>query len=113
MPNTANASDVRNLVNKSGIKADEIKWSGINEFLSNKLKVSKAELLDFLRMNELQIEEVIKRKKWQARLTGPRVEYFDTKEAAQRAIDAENEWIENESVYVDANEGRDYCCIRP
>ena len=28
MPNAANASDVRNLVNKSGIKADEIKWAG-------------------------------------------------------------------------------------
>lgn len=42
------------------IKEEERKWSGIDEFLKGKKKVTKAELLDFLRANELQIQEVTK-----------------------------------------------------
>lgn len=41
-------------------KEEERKWSGVDEFMKDKEKVSKAELLDFLRANQLQIEEVEK-----------------------------------------------------
>lgn len=42
------------------IKPEERKWSGIDEFLKGKEKVSKAELQEFLAANELQIQEVTK-----------------------------------------------------
>ncbi len=42
------------------IKPEERKWSGIDEFLKGKEKVSKAELQEFLAANELQIQEVQK-----------------------------------------------------
>ena len=41
-------------------KEDEVKWSGIEDFLKDKTKVNKAELQDFLRANQLQVEEVEK-----------------------------------------------------
>ena len=42
------------------IKPDERKWMGIDTFLKGKEKVSKQELLDYLRANQLQIEEITK-----------------------------------------------------
>lgn len=42
------------------IKPEEMKWSGIDEFLKGKEKVSKTELLEFLRANQLEIKEVEK-----------------------------------------------------
>lgn len=40
------------------IKADEAKWLGLDTFLKGKEKVSKAELLDYLKANDLGIQEV-------------------------------------------------------
>jgi len=62
MPNSAPVSMVKALIepNKGNVKAEEVEWSGINEFLKGKEKVSKAELLDFLKSNEVQIKEVVK-----------------------------------------------------
>ena len=42
------------------IKPEEMKWSGLDEFLKGKEKVSKAEVLDFIRANQLDIKEVTK-----------------------------------------------------
>jgi hypothetical protein len=42
------------------LKGEERKWSGIDAFLAGKEKVSKKELLDFLKSNEIQIAEVEK-----------------------------------------------------
>lgn len=42
------------------IKPEEMKWSGLDEFLKGKEKVTKAELLEFLRANSLEIQEVTK-----------------------------------------------------
>lgn len=41
-------------------KEDERKWSGIDDFLKGKDRISKPELLNFLRGNELKIQEVEK-----------------------------------------------------
>lgn len=62
MPNSAPVSMVKALIepNKGNVKAEEVEWSGINEFLKGKEKVTKAELLDFLKSNEVQIEVVHK-----------------------------------------------------
>lgn len=40
-----------------GVKAEEIKWSGIEQFLEGKRSVTKRELQDFVRNNRLEIEE--------------------------------------------------------
>lgn len=40
------------------IKPEEMKWSGLDEYLKGKDKVSKAEVLEFLRANQLEIREV-------------------------------------------------------
>lgn len=40
------------------IKADEAKWLGLDTFLKGKDKVNKQELLDYLKANDLGIEEV-------------------------------------------------------
>jgi hypothetical protein len=42
------------------IKPEEMKWSGLDEFLKGKEKVSKTEVQDFLRANQLEIKEVVK-----------------------------------------------------
>lgn len=40
-----------------GVKAEEIKWSGVEEFLEGKKSVTKEELQEFVRNNNLKIEE--------------------------------------------------------
>lgn len=46
---------------QNGVKAEELKWSGIEEWLKGKGgKVAKSEVMEFLRANELKIEEVEK-----------------------------------------------------
>lgn len=62
MPNSSPVSMVRALIDptKGNVKAEEVEWSGINEFLAGKEKVSKAELLDFLKSNEVKIQEVVR-----------------------------------------------------
>lgn len=45
--------------NAPGVKQDEIDWSGVAEWLQDRGSVTKDELLDFLRENEVKIEEVL------------------------------------------------------
>lgn len=47
---------------KAGVKADEVQWSGINEWLElqGKRKVEKAEVLQYLEQGGVQIQEVQK-----------------------------------------------------
>ena len=51
------ASSVVSMLRGRGVKAEEIKWSGIEQFLEGKKSVTKAELQEFIRNNQLQIEE--------------------------------------------------------
>lgn len=52
---SATVEQVRALTRE--IKGEELKWSGIEEYLKGKEKVSKQELLEFLRGNQLEIRE--------------------------------------------------------
>ena len=52
------ASLVSTLTNR-GVKAEEIKWSGIEEWLNGKKSVTKAELQEFIAGSMLQIEEEV------------------------------------------------------
>lgn len=56
--NTATPEQINGVLKE--IKPEERKWMGIDEFLKGKTKVSKQELLDHLKANQLQIEEVTK-----------------------------------------------------
>jgi len=57
MPARADATLIRGLI--KNLKPDEIKWSGIDDFLKTKDKFTKEEVLEFLRANQLQIKEVV------------------------------------------------------
>ena len=51
------ASSVISMLRGRGVKAEEIRWSGIHAFLDGKKSVTKTELLDFIKGSMLQIEE--------------------------------------------------------
>jgi len=45
--------------NTKGVKEDEIKWMGLDEFLESKDKVTKQEVLDYVARNKLNVDEVV------------------------------------------------------
>ena len=53
------ASSVISMLRGRGVKAEEIRWSGIQAFLDGKKSVTKQELLDFINSSMLHIEETI------------------------------------------------------
>jgi hypothetical protein len=57
------ASSVISMLIGKGVKAEEIKWSGIEQFLEGKKSVTKAELQEFIAGSQLQIEEQTRDKK--------------------------------------------------
>ena len=58
MPNAAPASDVRALLRSQGVKADEIRWSGIEHLLSSKEKLTKEEVRSWVEANTIQVFDV-------------------------------------------------------
>jgi len=60
MPNSAPADSIKGLLAGAGVKEEEIEWLGLDDFLAGKQKVSKQEMLDFIRTNNVQIREVEK-----------------------------------------------------
>lgn len=58
MPERAFVPQVRSIIANG--KQEEVKWSGIDQFLEGKAHVSKKDLLEFLRANEVQVKEVVK-----------------------------------------------------
>ena len=51
------AASVVSMLRGKGVKAEEIKWSGIEDWLAGKKSVTKAELQEFIAGSMLQIEE--------------------------------------------------------
>jgi hypothetical protein len=61
MPEKTTAEQVLKIIdNPQNVKPEEVKWSGLKLWLEGKEKVTKAEVMDFLRDNQLKIEEVEK-----------------------------------------------------
>lgn len=61
MGGSAAPLQVRGMLENNGVKPDEMKWTGLDDFLrDHKGPVSKQEVLDFLRANNVQIQEVMK-----------------------------------------------------
>ncbi|MGI6726119.1 MAG: hypothetical protein ACOX62_08005 [Christensenellales bacterium] len=52
------ADSVIAYLRKRSVKAEEIRWSGIQAFLQGKKSVTKAELMEFVQGNELRVEDV-------------------------------------------------------
>lgn len=53
------AASVESYLKGKGVKDEEIKWSGIRQFLEGKKSVNKQELMQYLRDNEMEIEETV------------------------------------------------------
>lgn len=61
----------------AGVKASEIEWTGLDDFLAGKPKVTKAEVKDFLHDNAIHLEEttktaqpIVDKLKWKPAKTG-------------------------------------------
>jgi hypothetical protein len=70
MGNFATPDQIRGILKE--IKQEEINYSGLEEFLKDKGKVSKQELLDYLRENQVRVEEVTKESNEPVELTEKR-----------------------------------------
>jgi GGDEF domain-containing protein len=56
-----NAHDLANKLHKTpGVKAEEIAWTGLDEFLAGKKSVTREEVRAFLEENQVKVEEVTK-----------------------------------------------------
>jgi len=58
--NNANPGQILATLKNNGVKDEEIDWMGLPQWLEGKTKVSKAELLEFIRQNQVVIKEVVK-----------------------------------------------------
>jgi hypothetical protein len=64
MPNRAQPTQIQGILRGSQVKPDEIKWTGFDDFLdkarAENRPVTKQEALDYLKQNEVQVQEVRK-----------------------------------------------------
>ena len=60
IPNQASPEQILNTLKNAGVKQDEMDWLDVEGFLAGKEKVTKTELLDYIRANNVQVEEVVK-----------------------------------------------------
>lgn len=72
------ASSAVSYLRGKGVKAEEIKWSGIETFLEGKKSVGKQELLDWLRENEMTLTAVTKGKTNAQRMSNETGELIET-----------------------------------
>lgn len=61
LPGRAMPDQIKNILNSQEVKREEVEWSGINEWLADKKgSVTKEEVLNFIKENQVQIKEVTK-----------------------------------------------------
>ena len=60
MPNTSNAQQIRGILNNSGVKQDELKWIGLDDYLKQHSleKISKEQIQEYIKANQINIETV-------------------------------------------------------
>ena len=72
---------MRSMIAKSpGVKAEEMEWIGLDEFLAGKESVSRAEIQEFVAANKVEVEEVTK-------TANPDAEDFSSFEVVPQGID--------------------------
>lgn len=59
-PGKAPGDQMMSIIKKGAVKAEEIRWSGVEDFLAGKKVITKAELLAYLRANETEINIIQK-----------------------------------------------------
>lgn len=60
MPNRASAEQVKAILSpNNGVKPDEIKWLGVDDFITTKDTFTKQDVLDYLQANQVEIVEVM------------------------------------------------------
>ena len=59
MPVSAPVSQVKGIIDSSGIPKDQLDWIDLDSFLKGKDKVSKEDLLNYIRQNDVRVEEVV------------------------------------------------------
>ncbi len=58
IPNSASGDQILATLRNSGVKENEISWMGLDDFLKGKPKVSKADVQQFIKDNQIQLGEV-------------------------------------------------------
>ena len=58
-----NLEQYLSMLKKNGVRDEEIEWLGIRDYIKENDKVSKDDLVDYIRQNNVQIEEVQKQEK--------------------------------------------------
>lgn len=63
MPNRASMEQVKGILSpQNGVKAEELKWIGLDDYLKSKDYFTKDEVLTFIQQHQVQVEEVEKGK---------------------------------------------------
>jgi hypothetical protein len=63
LPNKGSGEQIfKTISNTPGVKASELKWIGIEDFLKNKKNITKQEVVDFIEANRIDVTEVLKPK---------------------------------------------------
>ena len=58
VPNNASGDQILATLRNNGVKENEIGWMGLDDFLKDKPKVSKSDLQQFVKDNQIQLDEV-------------------------------------------------------
>jgi hypothetical protein len=74
----------KQLTKVGGVKKDELDWMGVEEFLKGKPSVTKAEVLDFMRAHQVELDETVYPKP-QAEFQAIRDKLFAERDAAKAA----------------------------
>lgn len=93
------ADQWQGFLNSRGVKPDEMKWTGLNDFLDEKAgqQVSKADVLEHLAGNKVELNEIVKGNNWSG-LYNSGEEYSDAFHKAQdagewnKAADIQEDW---------------------
>ncbi len=95
MPNKASASQLAGMLNpNNGVKPDELKWSGLDDFMKTKENFTKQEVMDFLDQNNVQVQEVMKGKET------PALKWEETRDGIWREKDYDYEIERNGMLYL-------------
>ncbi len=96
------ADQMRAMLVKSGVKPDEMKWTGLDDYLTAHPKATRQEALDYVRANRVDVQEVMK---------GGRTE-FNWEETSVPQPGTQKTWIgksaNNTTGYIDQLRGNDY-----
>jgi len=86
VPSNASGDQILATLRNNGVKENEIGWMGLDDFLKGKPKVSKADLQQFIKENQIQLEE-------STRGTNPNLERIKELQSQRAKVKAQNDQI--------------------